>query len=259
MSQTFRNTLMATTAKSAGALLIAGSIGASTAAADDKLTVTNNGAIPLTVNVLDKDKRELDKKRIEKNANATLSKTGVSITWVQAFRLNEKEPCYVKKDPGSSIAVKCAEKVAATGVQGGQPQTGSQPQGGQPQTGSQPQGAGQQQAKTAVTHITLDNFPLTPAELNAMGLKESDVLMDVEATDLVDQRKQTFSMPVGTKTIDFTVDSTGTMRMALKVSFRGKACFSSTTDKNVGTTSTGRVSVIRFKLTSTAPTCAIVQ
>jgi hypothetical protein len=248
MSQTFRDTLMATTAKSAGALLIAGSIGASTAAADDKLTVTNNGAIPLTVNVLDKDKRELDKKRIEKNANATLSKTGVSITWVQAFRLNEKEPCYVKKDPGSSIAVKCAEKVAATGVQGGQPQTGSQPQG-----------AGQQQAKTAVTHITLDNFPPTPAELNAMGLKESDVLMDVEATDLVDQRKQTFSMPVGTKTIDFTVDSTGKMRMALKVSFRGKACFSSTTDKNVGTTSTGRVSVIRFKLTSTAPTCAIVQ
>jgi hypothetical protein len=248
MSQTFRDTLMATTAKSAGALLIAGSIGASTAAADDKLTVTNNGAIPLTVNVLDKDKRELDKKRIEKNANATLSKTGVSITWVQAFRLNEKEPCYVKKDPGSSIAVKCAEKVAATGVQGGQPQTGSQPQG-----------AGQQQAKTAVTHITLDNFPPTPAELNAMGLKESDVLMDVEATDLVDQRKQTFSMPVGTKTIDFTVDSTGKMRMALKVSFRGKACFSSTTDKNVGPTSTGRVSVIRFKLTSTAPTCAIVQ
>ena len=115
MFHIFRNSRTATTAKFAGALLILGLIGASTAAADDKLTVTNNSGMPVMVVILDNGKNELGRQRIEKNATGTVSSTkaGVFITknasYAEAFRWEppEREPCYVGKVSGFSVTVKC--------------------------------------------------------------------------------------------------------------------------------------------------------
>src|SRR5579872_273538 len=125
MFHTIRNTLMAATAKSTGAVLIAALISTGTAAADDISKVTGNivGKVPLRVVILSADGRFRDIGRTSefKTGNFSIDlKEKVSKYHWEVFAKGELSPCDKKRDVAtSSITAKCEEKAAARGVQQG--------------------------------------------------------------------------------------------------------------------------------------------
>ena len=118
MFRTFRNTLMATTTKSAGAVLIAALISTGTAVADDISKVTGNigGNIPLKVVILSADGRfrEIGRTPDYKTGSFSIDlKEKVSKYHWEVFAPKDVEPCDKKRDETkSSLNVKCLRSKA---------------------------------------------------------------------------------------------------------------------------------------------------
>jgi hypothetical protein len=259
MFHSFRNARMATTAKFAGAVLIAASVSAGTAAADDisEVAVTNTGKLSVKVVILNTTGGEIGRTSgfITGNGGSgkvTLQKTVNKYHW-EVFAKGpdgrqDVDVCDKKRDISTpSITVHCdytkAEKKPAAAPAAAPPAVA----------------AGQQQANKTIK-ASFSNLPPRPDDLKTMNLKESDVIMNIETTDKLAQKTESFSLPVGVKTIDLTTDASGNAHLSFKISFGDKVCFTGTVDGKLGATPAGKIGKVAvIQLTSNNPVSCAVQ